>query len=152
MAKPTSVALQSAAQFHSAARVGGGAAGIAGFTPVTASQITNYLNQANIAFNPARATEQIACQANIDFFRQPNEAWAWWKRTGFPNTTSVLAWSPLTANGSAITINRRTALSVLPSSDANYANQQAAYQQMATDPGWGNLPGNAQGRVWWDMQ
>ncbi|HXB93720.1 MAG TPA: SusD/RagB family nutrient-binding outer membrane lipoprotein [Puia sp.] len=127
-------------------------AGIAGFNPVTAGQITAYLNQTGIAFDPTKATEQIACQANIDFFRQPNEAWAWWKRTGFPNTTSVLPWSPLTANGTAVIINRRTALSVLPASDANYANQQAAYQAMAQDPGWGGVPGNAQGRVWWDMQ
>lgn len=127
------------------------ACGITGFTPVTAGQVTAYLAQTGIAFDPTRATEQIACQAYIDFFRQPSEAWAWWKRTGFPNTTSVLPWSPLTANGTPITLNRRTALSILPASDANYANQQAAYTQMNSDPTWGGNPGNAQGRVWWDM-
>ena len=126
-------------------------AAITGYTPVTAGQISTYLAHPGIAFNAATAVDQIDCQAYLDFYRQPSEAWAWWKRTGYPNTSSVVAWSPLTSNGTVNVINRRAALSLLPSSDANYANQQAAYSQMATDPGFGSSPGDAAGRVWWDM-
>ena len=128
------------------------AAGIAGYTAVTAGQISTYLLQTGIAYNPAIGEQQIACQAYLDFFRQPSEAWAWWKRTGYPNTSTVLAWQPLTNSGTPLVVPRRVALTLLPTSDANYANQQAAYAQMATDPGFGSAPGDATGRVWWDMQ
>lgn len=125
------------------------AAQITGYTSV-AGQIANYLLQTDIAFDPTRAIEQIACQANIDFFRQPSEAWAWWKRTGYPNTSSVLAWSALTASGNPLTLPRRASLTSFSTADANYANQKAAYDAMAQDPGF-LTPDNAQGRVWWDQ-
>jgi hypothetical protein len=124
---------------------------IANYTPVTATQITNYLAAPGVVWNAAKAEELIACQAHIDFYRQPSEAWAWWKRTGFPNTTSVIAWSTLSSNGAFNTLNRRVSLTLLPTSDANYANQQAAYTQMETDPNFGTSPSDAQGRVWWDV-
>lgn len=131
----------------------GVAAQIAGLdTAGLSGSIATYLTKPGVAYSAAIATQQIACQAYIDFYRQPSEAWAWWKRTGYPNTTTPLAWQTLTGNGTAITINRRTALTALPSSDANYVNQQAAFTQMATDPGWGSTPQDALGRVWWDQQ
>ena len=110
-----------------------------------------YLTQPGVLFNPAKATEQIACQAYIDFFKQPMEAWAWWRRTGFPNTTSVLKWSPLTSSGSPLTVPRRAAISVLTSADANYANQQAAIAHMESISYFGSSPADFTGRVWWDM-
>ncbi len=125
---------------------------ISGYTAVTPTEISDYLAMPAVAYDPAKGVEQIACQAYLDFFRQPSEAWAWWKRTGFPNTTSVLAWSPLTASGTTLNIPRRAPISVLPETDANYANQQAAFADMSADPGWGSGPNDGFGRVWWDMQ
>lgn len=127
------------------------AAKVTGYTAVTAGQITTYLGQANIAFDATKAVEQIACQAYLDFYRQPSEAWAWWKRTGYPNTTSVLAWSPLTASGTTLPLPRRASLLSFSTADANYTNQKAAFDAMAQDPGFGT-PDNAFGRVWWDQQ
>ncbi len=127
------------------------AAKVANYVSVTPTQISNYLGLPGITFNAATATEQIACQAYLEFFKNPAEGWAWWKRTGYPNTTSIVAWEPLIDNGVAAPLARRAPLSPLPSSDANYANQQAAFQQMATDPNWGATPDNSSGRVWWDM-
>jgi hypothetical protein len=127
---------------------------ITAYTPLgsgAAAAAAAYLLKPGVVFNPAKATDQIASQAYIDFFKQPAEAWAWWKRTGFPNTTSTLAWSPLTSSGSTLTISRRAALSVLTSADANYTNQQAALKHMASSPYWGSGPTDAAGRVWWDM-
>jgi Starch-binding associating with outer membrane len=126
-------------------------AGISNFTVVAPSEITTYLGMPAVTFNASKAVEQIACQAYLDFFRQPSEAWAWWKRTGFPNTTSVLAWSPLTYQGTTLPLPRRVALTVLSADDANYANQAAAYTAMEQDAGFGT-PDNAFGRVWWDQQ
>ncbi len=126
--------------------------GISGYTALAGSEISNYLAQPAVAFNSTTAFEQIACQAYVDFYRQPTEAWAWWKRTGFPTaTSSILAWEPLTTNGAPLVLARRASLTVLPASDPNYANQQAAFADMEKDPGFGT-PDNAGGRVWWDMQ
>ncbi|HLG39801.1 MAG TPA: SusD/RagB family nutrient-binding outer membrane lipoprotein, partial [Chitinophagaceae bacterium] len=102
------------------------AAQVENFTPVTAGEITTYLVAPGVAFDPAKATEQIAVQAYLDFFRQPSEAWAWWKRTGFPNTTSVLPWANLTSNGSVLKLARRASIAILPSTNLNYQNQQEA--------------------------
>lgn len=124
---------------------------IAGYKTVDSAHIANYLKAPGVLWSSANATQLIACQAFIDFYRQPSEAWAWWKRTGYPNTTSVIQWSTLSSNGAVSTLNRRVALTLLPTSDANYANQQAAYTQMESDPIFGSSPSDAQGRVWWDM-
>jgi len=127
------------------------AAKISGYTPVTAQQITDYLNTSGITYVPATGIEQIACQAYIDFFRQPAEAWAWWKRTGFPNTTSVLAWSELKSNGADLTLPRRPVFTPFATSDANYVNQKAAYDAMLAQPNFGATLDAVTGRIWWDQ-
>ncbi len=127
------------------------AAGISNYVAVTQTEINNYLASTGIVFDASKAVEQIACQANIDFYRQPSEAWAWWKRTGYPNSTSVLQWEVLTSNGSVLTLPRRAPLFNLPLTDANYANQQAAFSDMEKDPGFGQ-PNDPSGRVWWDAE
>jgi len=126
-------------------------AGVSGYTPVTAGQITTYLGMPGVAYSSAKGVEMIACQAYIDLFRNPSEAWAWWKRTGFPSSTSVLAWDVPKASGTVLALPRRAGITVLPTTDANYKNQQAAITAMAADPNWGNGPNDAYGRVWWDM-
>ena len=128
------------------------AAKISNYTAVSSTEISTYLATPGITFDPTSAIEQITCQAYLDFFKQPSEAWAWWKRNGYPNTTSVVAWSPLTSNGTVLKLTRRASLSVLAPSDANYKNQQAAFTLMAADPGFGTGPSDAFGRVWWDQQ
>lgn len=128
------------------------AAKVENFAQVTSAEINDYLAEPGVAFDPAKATEQIAVQAYLDFFRQPSEAWAWWKRTGFPNTTSVLKWSNLTSNGSQMRVARRASINVLPTTNLNFQNQQAAINTMAQDPGFGSGPNDSFGRVWWDAQ
>jgi len=126
-------------------------AGATGFTPATSGLISAYLGMPGVLYKPAKGVEMIACQAYLDFFRQPSEAWAWWKRTGFPNSTSVLAWDVPKNSGTVLVLPRRAGISVLPTTDANYKNQQAAITAMSADPNWGNGPNDAYGRVWWDM-
>ena len=104
------------------------------YSAVTQTEIDDYLASPGVAFDESIAIDQIVCQAYLDFYRQPSEAWAWWKRTGYPNTTSVVAWEPLTSNGASLTLPRRAPLTPLPVTDANYANQQAAFAEMEQDP------------------
>ncbi|QPH41155.1 SusD/RagB family nutrient-binding outer membrane lipoprotein [Pedobacter endophyticus] len=125
---------------------------ISNFVAVTMPSIDAYYNMAGIKYDATKATEQIACQAYLDFFRQPLEAWAWWKRTGFPNTTSVLAWSELKANGTVLPLARRAGIDLLSPTNLNYANQQAAIAEMAKNPDFGAGPNDAFGRVWWDKK
>lgn len=136
-------------QFYSERAV---AAKVTGFETVKTADIDTYYAAPGVQFDPSKAQEQIAVQAYLDFFRQPLEAWAWWKRTGFPNTTSVLAWSPLVANGSELPLIRRAGISILPTSNLNFANQQSALNEMATNPDFGSGPNDPFGRVWWDKK
>ncbi|MEO6314567.1 MAG: SusD/RagB family nutrient-binding outer membrane lipoprotein [Chitinophagaceae bacterium] len=125
---------------------------ISNYTPVTAGEITAYLLMPGVAYDASKGIEQIVCQAYLDFYRQPSEAWAWWKRTGFPNNTSVLAWSPLSNNGTIAPLTRRASLQLANTGDANYVNQKAAFDAMAADPDFGTSPADAFGRVWWDKK
>jgi hypothetical protein len=127
-------------------------AGVENYTAVTPGEITAYLASPEVAFDPAKATEQIACQAYLDFYRQPSEAWAWWKRTGYPNTNSVIEWSELTSNGAVMPLPRRASINVLPTTNLNFTNQQEAINQMQQDPGFGSGANDVFGRVWWDKE
>ncbi|MDP4151137.1 MAG: SusD/RagB family nutrient-binding outer membrane lipoprotein [Bacteroidota bacterium] len=127
------------------------AAKVTNYTPVTAGAIATYLAMPGIAFDNTKALDQIGSQAHLDLFREPSEAWAWWKMTGYPTTTSTFPWSPLTNNGTVLPLARRASLNPFPESDANYANQKAAYAAMAADPNFGSGPSDPFGRIWWDM-
>ena len=120
------------------------------YTAVTDAEIEQYLQEPDIAFDPARALDQIASQAFLHFFKQPSEGWAVWKRTGFPNTTSVLPLADMKSSGASLAIPRRAPLALLNTTSANYENQKAAYDAMAQDAGFGVGPTDAFGRVWWD--
>ena len=122
---------------------------VPGYAPIDQDTIAKYLTK--VKYDPAKGLDQIYCQAYLDFFRQPSEAWAWWKRTGYPNTTSTLAWEPTTFNGATLTLPRRAAITVLTTADLNYQNQQTAIAAMKSDGNWGDNPADFKGRVWWDM-
>ncbi|GHB55438.1 SusD/RagB family nutrient-binding outer membrane lipoprotein [Persicitalea jodogahamensis] len=120
------------------------------YTPVTQAEITAYLAMPEVAFDPSKAINQIASQAYLHFLKQPAEGWANWKRTGFPNPTSVVPMPTLTNNGAALTIARRAPIGLLNENDPNYLNKKAAYDAMLALPGFGNDLQDAKGRVWWD--
>lgn len=127
--------------------------GIEAYTAMSQEEKDAYYAQDGVAYDAANGREQIAIQAYFDFYRNPFEAWSWWKRTGYPATSSsIFAWSRLFSNGTELTIPRRAAISYLPTSNLNYENQRAAIDAMMQDPGYGNSPGDAFGRVWWDAQ
>lgn len=121
------------------------------YTPMTAAEKTAYLANTKVAFNAAKALDQIASQEYIHFLRQPAEGWATWKRTGYPNTTSTLVLPALISNGATLVVPRRAPLALPNVNDPNYANRKAAIDEMAKDAGFGRDPQDATGRVWWDQ-
>ncbi len=98
-----------------------------------------YLLQPSVAYTPADAIKQIAYQRWVHLYMNGYEAWAEWRRTGYP----ILDPAP---NNGGIPIPRRQAY---PTSEQNInaTNYNAAIQ---AQPG---LNGNDDltGRVWWDQ-
>ena len=121
------------------------------YTAVTQAEIDAYLARPEVAFDPGKALNQIASQAYLHFLKQPTEGWANWKRTGFPNATSVVPMPTLTNNGAALVIPRRAPISLVNPSDPNFTNKKAAYDAMLALPGFGRDLQDATGRVWWDL-
>lgn len=116
----------------------------------TQSEITDYLAQPDVKFNPAKALDQIASQSFLNSFKEWNEAWALVKRTGLPNNSTVLKLENLYYNGELLAIPRRAPRTIPNTGDINYQNVTDAYNEMAQDPNYGSGPGDISGRVWWD--
>ncbi|HMH24458.1 MAG TPA: SusD/RagB family nutrient-binding outer membrane lipoprotein [Puia sp.] len=97
-----------------------------------------YMAQAGIPYDPANALKQIGYQRWVHLYMNGYEAWAEWRRTGYP----VLTPAP---NNNNIPIPRRQAY---PSTEPNInpANYKAA---ILAQPGL-NGKDDLTGRVWWD--
>ncbi|HAY3552069.1 SusD/RagB family nutrient-binding outer membrane lipoprotein [Elizabethkingia meningoseptica] len=125
-------------------------AAINNYIPTTPDQITQYLSSPDVAYNSSIGLEQIYAQQYINYFKQPNEAWALIKRTNIPNTNTILRLEGLFASGNPLTMPRRMALPSPSKDNLNYPNQQAALEEMQKEPGFGQQPENIYGKVWWD--
>ena len=55
------------------------------------ADITAYLAQPRVVYNPATGLQQIILQKWIAFFTQGYEAWSEWRRTGLPTLTPAVA-------------------------------------------------------------
>jgi len=97
-----------------------------------------YLARPEVAYDPANALQQIASQRWVHLYMNGYEAWAEWRRTGYP----VLTPAP---NNNNTPIPRRQGY---PSSEPNIntSNYKAAIQAQSSFGGKDDL----NGRVWWD--
>lgn len=130
----------------------GSRAQIFDYIPVTDDEINDSYDQVKVKYDAAKALDQIASQSYLHYFKQANEGWALYKRTGMPNTTTVLAFEQILADGVAQKMPRRALIGMPLTTDRNYENAKAAIDQMATDAEFGAGPGDIFGRVWWDKQ
>ena len=121
------------------------------YVAVTQAEIDAYINAPDVKYNAAKALEQIAIQEYINFYKQPNEAWALFKRTGMPNSSTALANEDIRIDGSIKTIPRRASIPVPLPTDQDYETRKAAIEAMAADAGFGQGATDVFGRVWWDM-
>jgi hypothetical protein len=119
---------------------------------VSQTEIDAYLNKPAVKFDPTKALDQIASQSFINFFKEPNEAWALVKRTGKPNNTTTLMMEKLLYNGTELQIPRRAPRNLPPTTDINYTNINAAITDMQSNPDYGSGPADISGRVWWDKK
>jgi hypothetical protein len=98
-----------------------------------------YLEKPGVAYDPTNAIEQIATQRWLHLYMNGYEAWAEWRRTGYPELT------PAPNNGGA-PIPRRQAYPV-KEQNINTTNYRAAIDGQ---PGL-NGKDDLNGRVWWDQ-
>ncbi|WP_316795015.1 SusD/RagB family nutrient-binding outer membrane lipoprotein [Pedobacter agri] len=122
------------------------------YQAVSATEIAAYMARPAVKFDPSKALDQIVSQAYLNFFKQPNEAWAIFKRTGMPNTSTVVPLEKLVASGTEQFIPRRAALGIPSVTNLNYQNIMDAYKAMQADPDFGQGPSDITGRVWWDKK
>jgi uncharacterized protein YcfL len=100
----------------------------------SAAGATALLSQPGMAYDPARAIEQISTQRWIHLFMHGFEGWAEWRRTGYPNNL-------VEPDGKAV-----------PRRHSYPANEQfnnTASIQEALQRQFGGQD-NLYGRVWWD--
>ncbi len=99
-----------------------------------------YMTNSEVAYNPGRALEQILTQKWIALFPNGYEAWAEWRRTGFPNLhPSANALTP------SLQIPRRQAYGTTEA-NLNAENHKEALTRQ------GFLNDDLDGRVWWDVK
>ena len=117
---------------------------------------------------PYTGLPSIYTQSWIHFMNEPEEAWAMWKRTGYPQFTDVRAGNngqignasgiayleSLWTGSQNLIIPRRAAFTIdNAGSTLNNANFNTALQTMISkDPNYGPNGLFTIGRIWWDTQ
>jgi len=163
---------QSAASWYNAGvtasvqqyQAAGVAAGVPGADTVT---VGNYLTR--YPYN--NTLQQIYSQEWVHLMVQPQEAWAMWKRTGYPQSVNFTPGQPVTAgsigdgSGTAYLENlsdgtqnwilsRRSSFNISDAgSNLNINNFNAALAEMLKiNPAYGVNGLDTRGRTWWDAQ
>jgi SusD/RagB-like outer membrane lipoprotein len=122
-----------------------------GYVPLGSNEISNYLSQPGVAYQPSTALEQVLVQEYLNVYMNPNEAWALIKRTGYPSPTGViLPLENLTTGGSPLLMPRRYVVTYPQPGDLNYTNDINAINAELQLPGFGTINDIA-GKVWWDQ-
>lgn len=123
------------------------------YNPLTEEKIAAYLAQPE--FQEA-TLEKIISQQWINLFRQPQEMWATWKRTGLPAfkatpepENGVAFLEEIRNSGETLIIPRRNGLGT--PNTLNIENYNTAVQQLISDQYYGTATDRTEGRIWWDV-
>ena len=115
-----------------------------GFGGNGAAEITAYLNHPDVALNGTNDKERIYIQQHLNFYRSPNEAYVFSRRTGYPRTGSAYyAREPFNEP-----IPRRFWL--IDPGETNRANWQTAMTEQGFTPNAQDLPTLSTQRIWYD--
>lgn len=115
-----------------------------GFTGDGTAEIDAYLADADVAFNGTNDLERIYIQQHLNLFRNPNEAFVFARRTGYPKYGSAYyAREPFNE-----TIPRR--FWTMDPGETNRPNWEAAMNEQGFTPNAQDLPTLSSQRVWYD--
>ena len=115
-----------------------------GFSGNGAAEITAYLNQPDVQLTGTNDKERIYAQQHLNFYRSPNEAYVFSRRTGYPKTGS--AYYPRETFNEQIP--RRFWL--IDPGETNRVNWQAAMTAQGFTPNAQDLPSLSTQRIWYD--
>lgn len=99
-----------------------------------ASLAANYLAQPEIVYDAGNAIEQISTQRYIHLFMHGYQAWAEWRRTGYPNNL-------VQPNGNAVPLRQSYTSDEALNNTENY--EEAIQRQFGGE-------NSIYGRLWWD--
>ena len=126
----------------------------ANYSPLTDEKINAYL--ARPEFNTV-TLEKIISQQWVNYYMQPEEMWATWKRTGLPAFKAtpdpeggVAVLEEIRNAKKELTVPRRNSL-YTPNS-LNMDNYNAAVEALKSDAKYGTDTDKTEGRIWWDVQ
>ena len=114
------------------------------FSGDVSSLISAYLNDANVKLNGSNDLERIYVQEHLNFFRNPNEAFVFARRTGYPKYGSAY-YARETFNE---LIPRR--FWTIDPGETNRANWNAAMADQGFTPNAQDLPSLSSQRIWYD--
>ena len=121
------------------------------YEAMTEDAIANFLEKPGIKWDAATGLEQIYAQTYVEHFKNVDEAWAFWKRTNYPNPESnIITFERVFVLGIERFPPRRARLTLPAPTVLNYENQVKRVEDMQLDPHFGEM-GNEWGRVWWDV-
>lgn len=117
-----------------------------GFSGSGATEVAAYLAQPDVALGSTNDLERIYVQQHLNLFRNPNEAFVFARRTGYPKKTS--AYYPREAMNEVIPRRFWT----LDPGETNRANWSAAMQEQGFTPNAQDVQALSTQRVWYDKQ
>lgn len=121
------------------------------YAAMTTTAIDKFLEMPGIKWDESNALEQIYAQTYVDHYKNVDESWAFWKRTGYPNTESeIITLETIMVSGIERTVPRRVKFTYPTEGTHNYKNLMKRLEDMEKDPNFGKID-NEWGRVWWDM-
>ncbi len=109
-----------------------------------ASVISSYINDGDVQLNGINDLERIYIQEHLNFFRNPNEAFVFARRTGYPKFGSAYYAREVFNEP----IPRR--FWTLDPGETNRANWEAAMSDQGFTPNAQDLPSLSTQRVWYD--
>jgi hypothetical protein len=115
-----------------------------GFSGNGATEIAAYLLNPNVQLNGINDKERIYAQEHLNYFRNPNEAFVFSRRTGYPKTGS--AYFPRETFNEPIP--RRFWL--IDPGETNRANWQKAMTEQGFTPNAQDVPSLSTQRIWYD--
>ena len=122
------------------------------YEAITPEEVTAFISQKGIAWDSSIAKEQIYCQAWVEHFKNNNESWVQWRRTGYPNQESqIITFDKVMVSEAEQRVPRRMRYNDPVDGIPNYENEVNSIQEMAKDPEFG-LPLDEFGRIWWDKE
>ncbi|WP_165042592.1 SusD/RagB family nutrient-binding outer membrane lipoprotein [Dysgonomonas sp. ZJ709] len=125
---------------------------IANYEAMTEAEITNFLSKPDIKWNTGKGLEQIYAQTYIEHFKNVDEAYAFWKRTNYPNrTSSIVKFEEPIILGVSRIVPRKVIFSYPNEGVHNYINLKKRLDDMKSNPEFGNID-DAYGRLWWDKE